>query len=124
MNRGTDVARQITSYIKNTGKLKLVSANKTFIGDCDVGSIIPVSYSFKIPVNTTSGEKLVTILLLYKDSYNNNHTFTFDLPIQITPKPPVKKERKITGLDEILISGSVVAVVISYFFGKGFFKKK
>ncbi len=91
VNKGTDKAKQVTSYIIATGGLVLTGSNRTFIGNVDIGSIIPVSYSLKVPDNTSAMETSVTIKLVYQDSFNDEYTYDVTIPVKIFP-PPIQEK--------------------------------
>ncbi len=112
VNKGTDTARQVTSYLVDTDGLVPLGGNKTFIGDAGVDSIIPVSYSLKIPEQMNPGQRTVSIKLTYKDSFNKHYQYTISIPINITPAPVIKEKRGITTMETVFLATVLIAGVL------------
>uniref|UniRef100_A0A7J3ZK84 CARDB domain-containing protein n=1 Tax=Fervidicoccus fontis TaxID=683846 RepID=A0A7J3ZK84_9CREN len=99
VNRGTDKAYETLSYIKSIGDFKLISGNKTYIGEVGVGSVLPISYSLLIPNGTKPGTHYIAIEIEYRDSLHRVLRDTLEIPIEVGERTlPQERRLSLTGI--------------------------
>ena len=112
VNRGTDKAKSLITYIVNTSSLVLIGGNKTYIGDVDVGSIVPISFSLLIPNETVPGSYEISIVLEYKDSYDHLYKKEVPLYIDVYEKPVLSESSAGRIGNSYLILAVLVGIIL------------
>lgn len=112
VNRGTDKAKSLITYIVNTSSLVLIGGNKTYIGDVDVGSIVPISFSLLIPNETVPGSYKISIVLEYKDSYDHLYKKEVPLYIDVYEKPVLSESSAGRIGNSYLILAVLVGIIL------------
>ena len=110
VNRGTDKAYEMISYIKNINGFKLIGSNKTYIGEVDVGSVTPISYSFFVPNNTKPGTNYITIEVEYRDSLHRVFKDVFKIPIEVYEKASFEKEHATSTSITLWLAGLAIPI--------------
>ncbi len=112
VNHGTDKARSVIGIIKVPPSLQLMSSSEVYIGDVDAGSIIPISFSIKIPENCQPRNTTVTVRLEFTNSFNEKKSCEYKIPIKIYP-PLVKEEQKTCLWGSMIIRVAILCVSVT-----------
>ncbi len=112
VNCGTDKARSVIGIIKVPPPLQLMSSSKIYIGDVDAGSIIPISFSIKIPENCQPGNATVRVRLEFTNSFNEKKTCEYKIPVRIYP-PLIEEEQKAPLWEPIIVRITILCVSVA-----------
>ncbi len=115
VNKGTDKARSLTSYAIVPPPLKSLGGNATYIGDVDVGSIIPVTLSVLIPSNCAPGDYTVRFKLTFTDSFNQPYVKYYSVVVHVTPAPKVEVKKHLIPIKTLAVALAAVAAGVILF---------
>ncbi len=116
LNHGTSPAMYTNVSIIPSKTFQLTKESSSYVGQVDPNAPAPISLTSIVSSDVEEGNYPLKILVVYKDEYNQPHSFTYETSVKVVtpPTPPKTSQTTVTTLifESLLIPAIVIVVLI------------